>query len=212
MKTLLTSPLRHGRIVAPQRQRGVILIITLIILVAMTLAAVSMIRSVDTSSMIAGNLAFQQSATNSGDAGVEAAIAWLEANGTTLEANSPANGYYATSGDTADLTGNKTAAIASDDMDWTSAARVKKLDADAVGNEVAYVIHRMCNNVGPLNGATCATGISEKKGASEGGGRQMGSYQPGGWQELANRGFYRITARITGPKNNTSYVQAIVTR
>jgi type IV pilus assembly protein PilX len=82
---------------AGHRQAGVVLIIALIVMVAMTLAALSMMRSVDTNNLIAGNLAFQRAATHSGDTGVEAAIAWLEANntGVTLNNDDPTNGYDA---------------------------------------------------------------------------------------------------------------------
>ncbi len=69
------------------KQRGVVLFFTLIALVVMSLAAVALIRSVDTSTMIAGNLAFRQSATSSGDSGIEAAIAWLSAAQSTMQAN-----------------------------------------------------------------------------------------------------------------------------
>jgi type IV pilus assembly protein PilX len=196
----------------PQRQRGVVLVITLIILVAMTLASVAMIRSVDTSTLIAGNVAFKQSAANSGDSGVEAAIAWLNTNASALEQNNMADGYYATSGDAADLTGNKTPKVATDDMDWSGTGKVRKLGADTIGNDVSYVIHRMCNLAGPLNGATCATDQSSQLGSSQGAGRQMLSYQPGSWDGVSNRGYYRITVRVTGPKNATSFVQAVISR
>ena len=43
------------------KQRGVVLFIALIALVAMSLAAVALVRSVDTATIIAGNLAFKQS-------------------------------------------------------------------------------------------------------------------------------------------------------
>src|SRR4051812_42847814 len=79
------------------RQAGVVLIIALVVLVAMTLAAVALVRSVDTNNVIAGNLAFQQAATHSADTGIEAAITWLQANqnGTTLESSDSTNGYAA---------------------------------------------------------------------------------------------------------------------
>jgi type IV pilus assembly protein PilX len=67
-------------------QRGVVLFFTLIALVVMSLAAVALIRSVDTSNIIAGNLAFKQAGTSSGDAGIEAAIAWLSAAQSTMQA------------------------------------------------------------------------------------------------------------------------------
>lgn len=205
---------RHGphRMTRSGRQRGVILVITLIVLVAMTLAGIAMMRTVDTSTMIAGNLAFKQSATTSGDAGVEAAITWLAANSGILEQDSAANGYYATSQDSLDLTGNKTPDDASDNLDWTSTGAVKKLEMDAAGNEVAYLVHRMCDDTGPLNGKTCAVEQSAQGGSSQGAGRQMVTYQAGSWGSVANRGYYRITARITGPRNNTSYVQAVISQ
>jgi len=56
------------------RQRGVVLFFALIALVVMSLAAVALIRSVDTNTLIAGNLAFKQAATSSGDSGLEMAI------------------------------------------------------------------------------------------------------------------------------------------
>jgi len=191
----------------PRREDGVILVITLIVLVAMTLAGIALMRSVDTSTVIAGNLAFKQSATASGDVGLETAIAWLSSNKGNLEQDRAADGYYATSQDTRDLTGNRTAAT-NDNLNWSSAAVT--LTADSAGNQVAYVIHRMCNTAGPLNGATCATEQSNKGGSSLGANRQMLTYQPGSWAAVANRGFYRITARITGPRNTTSYVQAVI--
>ena len=63
----------------PRSQRGVILLIALIMLVAMTLAAIGMIRSVDTGSVIAGNMAFKQATLNASDAGTNAAFSALMA-------------------------------------------------------------------------------------------------------------------------------------
>jgi Tfp pilus assembly protein PilX len=60
------------RIITPRSQRGVVLLIALIMLVAMTLAGIGMMRSVDTGSMIAGNMAFKQATLNASDAGTSA--------------------------------------------------------------------------------------------------------------------------------------------
>ena len=193
---------RHGH------QKGIVLVIALIMLVAMTLAGIALVRSVDTSTLIAGNLAFRQSATYSGDRGVESAITWLSANSGSLEANSAANGYYSTSQDSVDLTGNKTSS-ATDNLDWAASAK-NLTTADAAGNTIAYVIHRMCSFTGPLDGATCATEQDTQAGSSQGGMRQMTTYQPGTWSTVANRGYYRITVRVAGPRNNVSYIQAFV--
>ena len=200
-----------------RKQEGVVLIIALIVLVAMTLASVAMIRSVDTSTLIAGNLAFKQSGVSSGDAGVNEAIAWLNTNGSLLTEDQPANGYYATSQDCLDLTGNgnapsKKCAAPFTAFDWTSANASKALAKDAAGNAVSYVIHRLCKETGALTAEKCTVEETNQDGSSMGGARQMLTYQPGSWNAVANRGYYRITVRIAGARNNVSYVQAIVSR
>ena len=43
----------------PRKQRGTMLIIALIVLVAMTLAGIATMRSVDTATVMAGNIAFR---------------------------------------------------------------------------------------------------------------------------------------------------------
>lgn len=61
----------NGRsLTPPHSQRGVVLLIALIMLVAMTLAGIGMMRSVDTGSMIAGNLAFRHATSQASDAGL----------------------------------------------------------------------------------------------------------------------------------------------
>lgn len=193
-----------------RRQRGIVLIMTLIVLVALTLASLALVRSVDTSGLIAGNLAFKQSAAISADAGVEAAIAWLSASADSLEQDQPGAGYYASSQDSLDLTGNYTPKKTSDNLDWSNKGAVHTLAPDKVGNEVAYVIHRMCDAAGPLDGDTCSVEETKVPGSDEGAMRQMEGYRPGAWGMVGNRGFYRITVRVTGPRSNVSYAQAVV--
>ncbi|MDP2827754.1 MAG: hypothetical protein Q8O37_04025 [Sulfuricellaceae bacterium] len=212
MKTTAKKSIRP-KSKALDKQQGVVLLIALIMLVAMTMAGVALVRSVDTTTMIAGNLAFKQSATSSGDRGVETAIAWLTTNAGSLEADNTAGGYYAASQDCLDLTGNGSKPSASctppyTALDWD--ANAATLSADAVGNKINYVIHRMCDAAGPLDGGSCATEQDTQAGSSTGGVRQMTTYQPGTWATVANRGYYRITVRVSGPRDNMSYVQTFV--
>jgi hypothetical protein len=59
------------------RQRGVVLFIALIVMVAMSLAAIALIRSVDTTNILIGNLAFRQSSILPANMAVEQAAAAL---------------------------------------------------------------------------------------------------------------------------------------
>lgn len=198
----------------PGRQRGVVLIIALIVLVAMTLASVAMVRSIDTSTIVAGNLAFRQSGVAGGDAGVEAAITWLDKNSTLLTEDSPPNGYYATNQHCLDLTGAGRLPIECTPphavLDWNSPGNVKTVGEDSAGNRISYVIHRMCDSTGAVDGATCATDQSSlNKGRRTGSATEQENY---GYIKMAaiDRVYYRITVRVAGPRNATSMVQAVV--
>jgi Tfp pilus assembly protein PilX len=194
------------------RQRGVVLFITLIVLVAMTLAGIALVRSVDTSNVIAGNLAFRQSATHSGDTGIEAAITWLSANntGTTLHGGIPASGYVAFRQDPGVDSG--TGVTESWDRFWTntlaaaSPSSIVTLAADSSGNTVSYIIHRLCAANGDPNATAtaCVTNLSQS--SSQGSSKGAGVVALQGSTQI----YYRITARIAGPKNTVSYVQSIV--
>jgi len=207
------SPAAFHRRTPPRAQRGVILIITLIILAAMTLASLAMLNSVDTATSIAGNVSFKQSATNSADKAIEAAGAYLIVPKQNMEADSPGNGYYATSQDNFDITGNKTPGVKTDDLDW-SGAGIVTLPKDEAGNTVSYRINRMCDNVGALNAATCSVKVTDTTGGptSVGIAQPTATYQQrAGGNSQTMTGYYRITMRIAGPKNNVSYVQTVVT-
>src|SRR5438445_9499835 len=99
------SHLRVGR--APMRisrQRGVVLFIALIVMVAMSLAAIALMRSVDTTSAVIGNLAFRQASILPANYGIEDAAAGLfnDVNPANLarisdvRLDTPTENYYAT--------------------------------------------------------------------------------------------------------------------
>jgi type IV pilus assembly protein PilX len=178
------------------RSRGVVLIVVLIAMVIMTIGALSLVRTVDSSQRIAGALAFKHNTLHAGDVGVEQGRAWLIANstGTTLQANATTNGYYASR---------------TDPTDWESFFRGNTGVAtsnDSLGNTVAYVIHRLCTAAGdpslPTSGCITGQGDASTSGNSTGAGR------------VNIRGdaryFYRITVRVSAPRNTVSFIQAVV--
>ncbi len=58
----------------PAAQRGVVMFIALLVMVALSLAGIALIRSADTATVVAGNLAFKQAAASAVDRSVEQAI------------------------------------------------------------------------------------------------------------------------------------------
>lgn len=186
-------------------QRGVVLFFALIALVVITLAAIALVRSVDTANLISGNLAFKQGATSSGDTGVEAAMVFLNTNQATLNNNATAgnNGYYNSLNPAINLT----------TLAWTNANSAAAA-VDQAGNSVRYIVQRMCKhptaqaanlssgatiNVSDVNCVlTDAIDTSTKKFVED--------PLPGG----SGSPIYRITAQVSGPRNTVSYVQGYV--
>lgn len=200
----------HSRIA---EQRGVALLISLIVLVGLSLAGIALVRSVDNTALIAGNLAFRTSATISGDRGIEAARQWLIDNEGGLNNDQAAQGYYATAMTALDITGNLTPGNTGDDVNWTGSGGIIQplcMAADAAGNRPCYVIHRQCDNAGQATSTQCSTMLGVRGGSSKGGVVQMQTDQKSNPTQTSTMAYFRITVRIDGPRNTTSYVQAYV--
>ncbi|MBP7566734.1 MAG: hypothetical protein KA795_12060 [Burkholderiaceae bacterium] len=207
--------LRHSRrrtgAGARHRQRAIVLIIALIVLVVMSLAGLVMLRSVGTGLGIAGNVAFKQTATSAADRGIEAARTWILANPALLNADNPAQGYYATwhqefrATDYAWEDGTNSFEIPPvARADGTPGAAE---DGDGLGNRIRFVIHRLCESAGAPTGTTqnCVIVPGDTERGSGGG----GAGGPG-IDATVRRPYYRITTRVAGPRNTVSYVQVII--
>ena len=187
-------------------QRGVILFIALIVLVAMSLAGIALMRSVDTNVLIAGNLAFRQATTALGDSGVEAARAWMQGNGDKLATNQPAGNSAYWANWQANLDFVKATPSSSDDYAWGNAMAVTSPD---VAYTVSYVVHRLCETAGEVSAAKCIKASAGAGGQTQGGTKGAVTY---GVQSLPGTAavFYRVTVRVLGPRNTVSYMQAVM--
>jgi len=185
-------------------QRGVVLFIALIVLVAMSLAGIAMVRSVDTSLGIAGNLAFKQATTHGGELGVQAAYTWLNtATPATLLNTNTANGYIsarpATEPNWFDLAA------------WGDAALLNGGAPDAAGNVVRYIVHRMCTEPNtPYNGSNA--GVPNQCSLYSSATANPQSNQVGRPQYVGGppQVYYRVTARVDGPRNTVSIIQVSI--
>lgn len=211
----------------PKHQQGLVLFIALIALVAISLASVALMRSVDTSVLVAGNLAFKQTATNSGDSGVEGAVQWLT-DTSNASASDPwadvayalnnddvLHGYYSSTKESEDdpeflykdttwATAKSAPAVGSlykDGIEYADATLTKP-----TGNVVRYIIQRMCRAPNQtLSAANCLFSDTSEDNRSK---RVLRSDEAGGGVISTSSPIYRITARVVGPKNTTSFIQA----
>ena len=203
-----THPLSlSGR--GPRRnQRGTNLIIALIVLVAMTLSGIATMRSVDTATVMAGNIGLRQSTSNAADQGIQAGVAYLLAKlptSSVLINDDATNGYFSS--------------VPLQDPDWSDAAnwgtavQLNGGAADAGGNVIFYVIQRMCKLPNCDTNATCGgQGNICAQTVSTATLTLSGSDQtrPTDSHTTAAATHYRITAKAQGPRNSVSIVQAMV--
>jgi type IV pilus assembly protein PilX len=193
----------------------VVLFIALIVMVALSLAAIALIRSVDTTTTVIGNLAFRQASILPANMAVEEAAAALFVDADPLhtagsripsrDSNLPAENYFAFWQNSDDARGiplmlqKRTA--------FDSASLRKMIDASLgpVGHqtEVRYVIERMCLplvGTGPTN-ANC--NLLPPLGP-------FGTTVGDSSLTLPSVPYYRVTIRVDGPQNTASFVQAML--
>lgn len=192
----------------PRRQRGVVLFIALIALVAMTLASIALMRSVDTSNVIAGNFAFKEATLHTTDLGTEAAVTALPALVGTTGKTASNNKYFPVRQQVDEL--------GVPQVDWSA---VTKTSITGTGNDVQYVVERMCDPVtNPTTGA-----LVDANGPDQTSRNDVTEYcittpqcSPGVSINsppfcVAGDIHYRITTRVVGPRGTVSVVQSIVT-
>ena len=185
-----------------RRQRGIALPIMLIMLTVMLVSSIYLLKSSTSTTMTTANLAYDSALSKSADAGLHAGFAYLRSvvNRSDLLINQPAQGYVAT------LTPTWTVSSAAF---WLGAVTLPA--NPATGDQVQYVIHRMCTFPGAYNDVNNSCRTTSPRPDSK-------SSQPFG-RSLALGGpkfltqpqiHYVVTARINGARGGNVVTQAVV--
>jgi Tfp pilus assembly protein PilX len=190
-----------------RHQRGIVVLIALIVMVALSLAAVGLMRSVDTTSMIAGNIAFRQSAQSISASAIEKALYDMlpppSGSGTINVVNhDPNKNYYAFWQNSDDAFGVP-AALRGNLGAYPGTFQVLR---DGVGNTARYVIERMCADATSL-GLPAAADRCEMIPPKQNFGRTTNT--PVGIA-LPRIPYYRLTVRVDGPGNSVTYAQTMI--
>lgn len=200
------------------RQRGVVLLIALIALVAMTLAGIALMRSVDTANVIAGNFAFKESTLNTSDLGTESAATTMlntATAGNLAAASTSGTGYvYFPVRQATDAQGLPTT------VNWSTLGSIA---AGNTGNSVQYVIERMCDPVPAVAATATASAVAAApNGPVQTNRADVTDYcvtvpqcSPGVSINtppfcVAGDIYYRVTTRVQGPRGTVSVVQTMV--
>jgi type IV pilus assembly protein PilX len=204
-------------------QQGASLIFALMTVAALSLAAVALVRSVDTGSLVMGNLGFKQDAVYAAENAARDAIVWLVANkeNAALQNNITANGYSASGVGIIDPT-NSSSEAGRLVIDWEgngcsnytsgSFATCMQPSAEATyANNVTarYAIFRLCGTAGDPATVSCAKPLNAT--ARDSGERGEMNYSTGSHlQGNAYAQYYRVVVRAKGGRNTVSYTDTIV--
>jgi Tfp pilus assembly protein PilX len=178
----------------PRSQRGVVMYVAIVVLLVMMVAGVAMIRQMGTGTSIAGNLAFRQNATTVADLGTETALNYLAG----------------VSGNDDAIPGYHSNAVGNFDplaLQWDNTDSLLVTSDDGTGNEVRYVMHRLCtqaNQAVDHSGQNCVSEPSPS----------VSHDGPGNLAPLVDPPvpYFRVTTRVRGPRDTISYIQTIVQR
>jgi type IV pilus assembly protein PilX len=206
MKTSVVNRSRGRVALTPgatgHKQRGVILMVVLAVLGLLMLAAVGVLRAVDTSNVIAGNFSFQQAAIQASDRAVTNALdnlATIVAGGGGNTA--VANRYFAVRQTSVDSRGFPTVTWANVSCadDVGASIGTTECATDSGKYRVQYVIERLCN-ANPSSFADAASLRAECEYEAD------STYTAA--EAIALR--YRILVRVRGPRGTEGWFETVV--
>jgi hypothetical protein len=213
-----------------KNQQGVVLVIAMIALVAISLAGVALMRTVDTSNVVSGNIAFNEAAIQIADIGAELAYTQVNANlyyDHTTNADGSLVTYHNDPANPGNITGyvlnpntgcesqtncpnHYYMTLQSNPQNWYSVQANQVSPALPSGYSLQYRIERMCALTGPA---------TFKDASGNENCRALPIYTAGILQtnplvdpttlvsSFAGKLFYRITVKVTGPKDTTAQAQ-----
>lgn len=204
--------MRHRSLSPRSRQRGVVLLFALVVLVILLAGGVAVIRSMNTSLSSAGNLAFKRDLVNQGEQAIATVLGRFSGSGSLSTAaarnsNLKSANYSATTLETND-SGVPTALLNNTVFNTIGEADndIKNVDAKV---DIRYVIDRLCS-AASSPGAQGPTGCVFPPAAND--------VRGGSSQEMATRlppppsTTYRLSMRVTGPRDTQVFLQASFAR
>jgi len=213
-------------VASASRQRGVVLLFSLIALVVLLLAAVALVQSFGTSLFMSGNIAFKRDLQNQGERAVDKALTAFRAGGPldspAARANNLASSNYSASVLPGDAEGIPNAlqndstftGIGSSANDITPASEPTLVN-QAVS--IRYVIDRMCATAGDETALGASQCVLANNPVPAGGSASnlLGADRAPLCATCASAApqgvVYRLSVRVTGPRNTQAFFQSTFT-
>jgi type IV pilus assembly protein PilX len=193
------------------RQRGVVLIFSLLVLLIMAIGAVAILRATNTSLLSSGNLAFHRDLVNQAEQAVSVVMTEFKTNGAPLGLNpTTGNVQAANYSATTLLTNAQGVPLAL--LDDTNGAN-GFLSVGTAANDIVpsatsqvtirYVIDRLCTNPGTATSANCVQSTGLPTGGTAN--RNTAVAPP-------SATVYRVSVRVTGPRQTQAFLQTTFTK
>ena len=203
--------MNRSQFASAARQHGVVLIFSLIVLLILAIGAVALLRSVNSSLLSAGNLAFHRDLVNQGEQAVSVVMTEFKTGGPPLSgapttADLQAANYKSSAlptnaqgvplallDDTAGPNGFLSVGTVANDIVPTANSQVT----------IRYVIDRLCTNTGTASSPNCVQSTGLPTGGTAN--RNTAVAPP-------SATVYRVSVRVTGPRNTQVFLQTTFTK
>lgn len=199
-----------------RRQHGVILIVALMVMVILFIGAAAVVKSMNTSMVNAGNLAFRRDMVNQGELVLADLMNRMQPGGALDNLGGSSNtslNYSAVM-----LPGNaegipeallddtKFAARGSTNNDITenTTGLDDAIKAGLRGTTIRYLIERLCEDTGEFSEADCV------RSSAAGGGENAGMLTGRERIKVPKPKVYRVNIRVTGPRDTQVFIQASI--
>jgi Tfp pilus assembly protein PilX len=211
-------PNRSVLLLRRKRQAGIVIIMTLIALVILLITGVALIRSVDSTLNIAGNISFKRDLVNQADLGIAAAMTSMTSTSGTLYSDDVrAADLYAANYSSTKLDSNNQGIplvlINSSKFESTMNKSLDITPADTASNSmqvtIRYVIDRQCSASGSFTTIKYTSCAYVPSGGLSGDSTQDAFDNNAG---TSDRAIYRISVKVSGPHNTETYAQTTITR
>ncbi|WP_332877027.1 pilus assembly PilX family protein [Massilia sp. S19_KUP03_FR1] len=185
-------------------QQGIALPVMLIILVVMLISSVYLLKSSNSSTLSAANMAYDAALSKAADLGLHKGFQYLNNQSkVALQQDDTGNGYVASYDTTMPVTA---------DAFWLNAKTITNTaNGSATADTIQYVVHRACSTTGPfgVKNACIQTASNLAAGGS--------AVSPGNSMDMTTEPsvkppqiHYIITARIFGPRGGNVVNQMVV--
>jgi type IV pilus assembly protein PilX len=190
------------------RQRGVTIIIALVAMLILLFSGMALIRSFQSSAMLAGNLAFKRDLVNQGERALR--LAWTQvlpggllSSEAVRQASDTAKNYSALR--LSEAKNGVPLALLSDSAFAAVGVTSNDLVSDASGAKIRYVIDRLCSAVGAESDDNCSMAYqpSNVTGGSD--------FQPQNSAGVVQKSVYRVSVRISSVRGAVVFVQSTLT-